>query len=46
MGKGERDIECLCPSAKIERGLAIHGADVQQADEALAAWARPAEENA
>lgn len=31
MGSSESDIKRLCPHAKVEKGLAIHGADVKKA---------------
>ena len=45
MGKSERDLASLAPEAKLDCGLAIHGADVRQADEALACWAGLADGN-
>lgn len=38
MGKSERDIQNICPSANVLAGLAIVGSQVNQADKALAAW--------
>lgn len=40
MGRSERDIQRLCPGAKVEKGLAIHGSRVNRAEKALAAWAK------
>ncbi|MDL2219347.1 flavodoxin [Ruminococcaceae bacterium OttesenSCG-928-O06] len=38
MGKSEADIKRLCPTAKVEKGLAIVGGKVQAAEEAITAW--------
>ena len=38
MGKSERDIARLAPGATLGKGLAIHGAGVQQADATIEAW--------
>lgn len=38
MGRSEADIKRLCPQAKVEKGLAIHGADVSFAKESLKKW--------
>ena len=38
LGHSERDIEKLCPGAKVERGLAISGSAVQHARAALEVW--------
>lgn len=38
MGHSEADIKRLCPHARIEKGLAIHGADVSHAGKALGNW--------
>lgn len=38
MGRSERDIRRLCPTAKVEKGLAIHGAEVKTAGDALSKW--------
>lgn len=38
MGSSEHDIERLCKGAKIERGLAIHGAKVNQAKAVIEQW--------
>lgn len=38
MGRSEADIRRLCPGAKVERGLAIHGAAVTRAGTAIEKW--------
>lgn len=38
MGSSERDIQKLCPGAKVERGLAIHGGSVKNAGDAIRKW--------
>lgn len=38
LGKSESDIKRLCPTARVEKGLAIHGADARNAGPALNAW--------
>lgn len=38
MGRSESDIKKLCPGAKLEKGLAIHGAKVSDTNTALAQW--------
>lgn len=38
LGSSERDIRKTCPGAKVERGLAIHGADVGRAEKAIEKW--------
>ncbi|MFR8010563.1 MAG: flavodoxin [Clostridia bacterium] len=38
MGNSERDIQKLCPGAKVERGLAIHGGSVKNAGDAIQKW--------
>lgn len=38
MGRSERDIRRLCPTAKVEKGLTIHGAEVKTAGDALSKW--------
>ena len=40
MGRSEADIKRLCPGAKVEKGLAIHGADVSHSKAALQTWSR------
>lgn len=38
MGSSESDIKKNCPSAKVGNGLAIHGARVLNAEEAIKQW--------
>jgi hypothetical protein len=38
MGSSERDIEKLCPNAKVLPGLAIKGGSVGSADKDLSNW--------
>lgn len=38
MGSSEGDIKKLCPTANVEKGLAIHGADVSKAGPAIKKW--------
>ncbi len=38
MGHSERDIEKLCPSAKVERGLALHGGSINKAKGSISKW--------
>lgn len=38
MGRSESDIKKLCPGAKVEKGLAIHGGSVGSAKEAIEKW--------
>lgn len=38
MGNSERDIQRLCACAKVEKGIAIHGADVSKAKSAIEKW--------
>lgn len=40
MGRSEADIRRLCPGAKVEKGLAIHGAEVQRAKDKIASWVK------
>ena len=40
MGHSEQDIRRLCPGAKVEKGLAIHGGSVKNAEDALKKWAK------
>lgn len=35
MGHSEQDIKKLCPQAKVEKGLPIHGSDVEKSDTVL-----------
>ncbi|OUO91593.1 flavodoxin [Cloacibacillus sp. An23] len=38
MGNSERDLKKLCPGAKVERGLAIHGAEVSSSRAKIEEW--------
>ena len=38
MGRSEADIKRLCPGAKVEKGLGIHGADTAKSEDALKRW--------
>lgn len=38
MGGSERDIKRICPSAKVEKGLAIHGGSVKSASGVIKSW--------
>ena len=38
MGRSEADIKRLCPGAKVEKGLSIHGADAAKSEDALKRW--------
>lgn len=38
MGSGEQDIKRLCPDAKIEKGLALRGGSVEQAEPEIRSW--------
>ena len=38
MGHSEQDIKKLCPQAKVEKGLPIHGSDVEKSDTVLKKW--------
>ena len=39
MGHSEQDIRRLCPGATVEKGLAIHGGSVKNAEATLKKWA-------
>lgn len=39
MGSSEADIKRLCPAAKVEKGIAIVGGKVKNAEDAIGAWA-------
>ena len=41
MGHSEQDIRRLCPGARVEKGLAIHGGSVKNAEGTLKKWANP-----
>ena len=38
MGHSESDLKKLCPGARVEKGLALRGSGVNQADAALRQW--------
>lgn len=38
MGGSERDIKRLCPNAKVEKGLAIHGGSVRRSEKDIEKW--------
>lgn len=38
MGNSEKDIQTLCPSAKVEKGIAIHGGSANRSREELERW--------
>lgn len=38
MGRSEQDIKRLCPGARVEKGLAIHGSSAAKAGPALKKW--------
>lgn len=38
LGNSVRDIQKLCPTAKIEKGLAIHGGSVSRAENDIKKW--------
>lgn len=38
MGGSERDIKRICPSAKVEKGIAIHGGSVKSAAGTIKSW--------
>ena len=38
LGSSERDIQKLCPGAKVEKGIAIHGAEVNRAKSSIEKW--------
>ena len=40
MGRSETDIQRLCPNAKVECGLAIHGSSAAKSGPALKKWAK------
>nr|WP_320132171.1 flavodoxin [uncultured Holophaga sp.] len=43
LGRSERDIQRLCPGAKVVKGLAVRGGSVQKAESQLAAWLKAAQ---
>ena len=38
MGSSEKDIQAICPNAKVEKGIAIHGGSVNRSREKLQGW--------
>lgn len=38
MGNSEKDIQAICPNAKVEKGIAIHGGSVNRSREELQGW--------
>ena len=38
LGRSEREIQRVCPGAKVERGLAIHGADASKSRNLVENW--------
>mgnify|MGYP005768626531 CR=1 FL=1 len=38
LGHSEKDIRRLCPGAKVEKGLAIHGGSVKNAEDVIRKW--------
>ena len=38
MGNSERDLKRLCPTARIEKGLAVRGSEAKDAEKAVRAW--------
>ena len=40
MGKSVSDIKNLCPGAKVEKGLAIHGSNVSRAKKDIESWVK------
>ena len=40
LGHCERDLQKTCKGAKVGRGLAVHGADAAQSENAVANWAK------
>ncbi len=40
LGRCERDLQKLCAGAVFGKGLAVHGADAERSEDAVAAWAR------
>lgn len=40
MGRSESDLQKLCPGARVLKGLAITGGNVQGADAFIATWLR------
>ncbi len=40
MGSSERDLRKICKGANVEQGLSIHGAEAEQSEEQVTAWAK------
>lgn len=40
MGASERDIKRLCPGARVGKGLAIHGSNVEKSRKAMERWVK------
>lgn len=40
MGRSEKDIKQLCPGADVEKGLAIHGSNVEKARKDMERWVK------
>lgn len=40
MGSSERDLKKICNGATIKSGLSIHGAESEQSESKVAAWAK------
>lgn len=43
LGNGIKDIQRLCPDAKIEKGLAIHGGSVERSERDIEKWIKQEE---
>lgn len=46
LGRSEGDIKKTCPDAKVGKGLAIHGADVNGAEKEIERWLKDSEASA
>ena len=42
MGVSERDLKSICKNATVKGGLSIHGAESEQSEEKVSAWAKAA----
>ena len=40
LGKSEDDLAKLCVGAKLVKGLSVHGAEINELEGAVAAWAK------
>ena len=38
MGSSEKDIQTICPNAKVEKGIAIYGSSVNRSQKELEDW--------